>query len=626
MSEEEEEFKKTYDRQYSDKELLGRFWIYLKKYKLQLIAIIVGIVATAVVTILPPSMVQNGFDILANRTNPFPQSVEIIPSTVYLWKFQINVWKAVLPYALGYVALNLFLWLAMVLLNILVTIVSQKIIKRIQMETYESLQEHDLNYFDTQSTGQIMSRITNDSQELSEMINVVSQFISNAFVMVAVLIWMFVINWRLTFITLGMAPFVFLVAILFRRITRMTTGKWRAAIGEVNASFQESVSGIAVSKAFGREEKSREEFKVINQATFFHAKKRAFAVMGIWPLMDGISTVGVFGITLYGSWLIFGDLASSSIILLFLLLLNRFLYPLMRVASQFSVIQSGFAAMERVFSIVDAEKEITNPDNPIMRELQGQIGFENVHHQYVQGELVLKDINLNIQSGESIAVVGHTGAGKTTIASLLMRFYDISQGSIKIDKVDIREYDLHSLRSQIGLVSQDVFLFSGTVLDNIRYGKPDASLSDVQKVIDVVAAQEFIDALPDGLETELGERGKGLSAGQRQMISFARTLLTDPKILILDEATAAVDAYTEWKIQEALDKLLADRTSIVIAHRLTTIKNSDRIIVLDQGEIAEEGNHDTLMEKKGLYSELYDTYFKHQSAEWISEISEVFTD
>ncbi|MCG3257181.1 MAG: ABC transporter ATP-binding protein [Candidatus Heimdallarchaeota archaeon] len=622
----EDEFKKSYDRQYSDIELLKRFWRYLKVYKKYLLFIIVGILATAVVTILPPSMVQSAFEALADRTNPFPQAIDFMPTSLFLWKFQINLWRAVYPYAIGYVLLSLFLWLAQVLLGIIVTIVSQKIIKRIQMETYESLQEHDLRYFDTQSTGQIMSRITNDSQELNDMINVVSQFVANFFILFAVLIWMFVINWRLTFITLGMAPFVFIVAFFFRRITRLTTGKWRASIGEVNASFQESVAGISVAKAFGREKKSKEEFEVINQATFYHAKKRAFAVMGIWPLMDGISTIGVFGITLYGSWLFFGSLASSDVILLFLLLLNRFLYPLVRVASQFSIIQSGFAAMERIFSIVDAKKEITNPANPVSKELQGQITFEDVFHQYVQGELVLNNINLKIQPGESVAVVGHTGAGKTTIASLLMRFYDIFKGSIKIDGVDIRDYDLHNLRSQIGLVSQDVFLFSGTVLDNIRYGSPEASLSQVQEVINIVSAQEFIDALPDGLETELGERGKGLSAGQRQMVSFARTLLTDPKILILDEATAAVDAYTEWKIQEALDKLLADRTSIVIAHRLTTIKNSDRIIVLDQGKIVEEGDHEGLMKEKGLYSELYETYFKHQSAEWIAEISDVFTD
>ncbi|MHA1829215.1 MAG: ABC transporter ATP-binding protein, partial [Candidatus Heimdallarchaeaceae archaeon] len=426
------------------------------------------------------------------------------------------------------------------------------------------------------------------------------------------------------FVTMAMAPFVFFVAIIFRKITRLTTGNWRAAIGEVNASFQESVSGISVAKAFGREKKSKEEFEVINEATFRYAKKRAFAVMGIWPLMDGISVIGVFAITLYGSSLIFKNLASASTILLFLLLLNRFLYPLVRVASQFSTIQSGFAAMDRIFSIIDAKKEIVTPPNPVVREIEGAISFENVYHHYEPGVLVLKNFNLDIKPGESIAIVGHTGAGKTTIASLLMRFYDIAKGSLKIDGIDIRQYDLRSLRSQIGLVSQDVFLFSGTVLDNIKFGNPNATLEEVEEVINIVAAQEFIDALPQGLETVLGERGKGLSAGQRQMISFARTLLTNPKILILDEATAAVDAYTEWKIQEALEKLLSNRTSIVIAHRLTTVKNSDRIIVMDHGEIIEEGKHEDLMKRGGLYAELYETYFKHQSAEWISEISEVF--
>jgi ATP-binding cassette subfamily B protein len=569
-----------------------------------LMFIIIGIIASAVVTIFPPIMVQSAFDLLEVEAG----------------------WLAVLPYAIGYVLLSLFLWGLQVVLGIMVTIVTQKVIKQIQIETYISLQEQDLMFFDKQATGQIMSRVTNDSQELSDMLNVVTQFVSNLLILVTVLGWMFIVNWRLTLVTLIMAPFVFLVALTFRRITRRTTGDWRAAIGAVNASFQESVSGISIAKAFGREEKSKEEFEVINNDTFKYAKKRAFAVMGVWPLMDGISTLGVFGITLYGSSLIFGNLATASTILLFLLLLNRFLYPLVRVASQFSTIQSGFAAMERIFSIVDAEIEISNPESPVIKKLKGHISFEEVHQQYEEGVPVLRDINLDIKAGESIAVVGHTGAGKTTIASLLMRFYDINKGSIKIDDVDIREYDLHNLRSQIGLVSQDVFLFSGTVLDNIRYGHPTASKEEVEKVINIVAAQEFIDALPDGLETELGERGKGLSAGQRQMISFARTLLANPKILILDEATAAVDAYTEWKIQEALDKLLADRTSIVIAHRLTTIKNSDRIIVMDQGKIVEEGNHDTLIKEKGLYSELYETYFKHQSAEWISEISEVFTD
>lgn len=598
------EYKEDYDRQYSDIELIKRFWRYLVKHKGQLIIIIVSILANSGITILPPLMVRNAFDVLEAGQG----------------------WLAVMPYAIAYVGLTLFLWGIQVIQGIVVTKVTQKIIKKIQTDTYESLQDHDLSFFDKRATGKIMSRLTNDSQELNNMIAVVAQFISNFVIIFSVLAIMFAVNWQLTLVTLGMGPIVFLVGLLFRRVIRKTSGKWRAAIGEVNASFQESVAGISVAKAFRREKKSKEEFEEINEATFQHARRRALAITGIWPVMDGISILGIFGINLFGSWLVLQGITPLSTIIFFILLLNRFLYPLMRVAAQISTIQSGFAAMERIFSIIDAEKTVKNPENPVQKKLTGHIEFENVYHEYEPNEPVLKNIDFKINPGESIAIVGHTGAGKTTIASLLMRFYDISDGSIKIDGVDIRDYDLHDLRKQIGLVSQNVFLFSGTVLDNIRFGKPEASIEDVERVIKIVAAEEFIDALPDGLETELGERGKGLSAGQRQMISFARTLLTDPKILILDEATAAVDAYTEFKIQEALDHLLSNRTSIVIAHRLTTIKNSDRILVLDHGKLVEEGNHEELMEKGGLYSELYETYFKHQSAEWISEISEVFSE
>jgi len=599
----EDDFKETYDRQYSDRELIRRFGRYLAPYKWQLVIIIFTILVNAGISVLPPLMVRFAFDLLKESQE----------------------WVVVAPYAIAYIGLTILLWGLQVIQGILVTIVTQKMIKQIQMDTYMSLQEHDLSFFDKQATGKIMSRLTNDSQELNNMIMIVAQFISNFVIVFSVLGIMFYVNWRLTLVTLGMGPVVFLVGFFFRRFIRKRSGQWRAAIGEVNASFQESVAGISIAKAFGREEKSQEEFEVINEKTFQYARKRAFAITGIWPVMDGISILGVFAINLFGGWLVFNSLASSSTILLFILLLNRFLYPLMRVASQISTIQSGFAAMERIFSIIDAEKLVRNPPEPVVRSITGKITFENVYHQYEADTLVLKGINLEIQPGETIAIVGETGAGKTTIASLLMRFYDISQGTIKIDDIDIREYDLQSLRSQIGLVSQDVFLFSGTVLENITYGKPDATLEEVQEVIRIVSADEFIAALPDGLATELGERGKGLSAGQRQMISFARTLLTDPKILILDEATAAVDAYTESKIQDALEKLLANRTSIVIAHRLTTIKNADRIIVLERGQIIEEGNHESLMAKGGHYSKLYETYFKHQSAEWLSEISEVFT-
>ncbi|MHA1220791.1 MAG: ABC transporter ATP-binding protein, partial [Candidatus Heimdallarchaeota archaeon] len=423
--------EKTYDKTYSDTALLSRFWKYLTAYKLQLFFIIILILAMAGVSIIPPIMVERAYNLLVEGSGN---------------------WQVVAPFAIAYVGLSILLWILQVVLNILVTIITQKIIKRIQMETYRSLQEHDLGFFDKQATGEIMSRLTNDTQELNDMINVVAQFFSNFVIVFAVLGIMFAVNWRLALITLGMGPIVFAAALLFRRVTRRTSGKWRAAIGEVNASFQESVSGIHVAKAFGRERKSKEEFEIINDTTFQYARKRAFALTGIWPVMDGISVLGIFSINLFGSWLVIEGFSTDATVLFFILLLNRFLYPLARVASQISTIQSGFAAMERVFSIIDAEKAIKNPENPIFKNIDGLITFEQVYQHYVPETPVIKNLNLTIKPGESIAIVGETGAGKTTIASLLMRFYDINKGSIKIDGVDIRDYDLHNLRSQIGLV------------------------------------------------------------------------------------------------------------------------------------------------------------------------------
>ncbi len=594
--------QEDYDRTYSDMQLIKRFYTYLVEYKRSLIAIIGLIIGLALVNLIPPVLVSESFDALKEN----------------------KTWDDISIYVIGYVLFSVAIWILQVITNIRVTIITQRVIKRIQQDTFESLQEHDLSFFDKQATGKIMSRLTNDSQELNQMIGIVANFISNFFIIITVLVLIFFVNWRLTLVTLAIAPIVFFSAIIFRRFIRTTSKKWRDSIGKVNASVQESVSGISVAKAFGREKKSMSEFLEINESTYQIAKKRALGVTGIHPWMDAIIMLATFSITLTGSYLTFEGFADEKTLLLFLLLLTRFFGPLMRLASQMSTVQSGFAAMERVFSLIDAEKTILNPINPIEKQLDGEILLENVYFEYVENTPVLENVNLHIKPGEMIAIVGHTGAGKTTIASLLMRYYDITQGSLKIDNVEVRDFSLASLRSQIGLVSQDVFLFSGTVLDNIRYGKPDASLDEVRAAMIIVSAEEFIDALPDGLQTKLGERGQGLSAGQRQMVSFARTLITDPKILILDEATASVDAYTESRIQTALESLLKGRTSIVIAHRLTTIQNADRIIVIDQGKIVEEGNHDQLVKKKGVYNDLYETYFKHQSAEWIEDISKIY--
>ncbi|NHJ32184.1 MAG: ABC transporter ATP-binding protein, partial [Asgard group archaeon] len=356
-----ESFRSDYSIKYSDRELLSRFWRYLTAYKLEMVIIIYTILLISGFSIVPPLLVQKAYGILEAGGN----------------------WTSIANYAISYVGLSIYLWLLQLVQGIFITLVTQKVIKTIQMETYVSLQEHDLGFFDVQATGEIMSRITNDSQELNNMITVVGQFISNFVIVFSVLGIMLAVNWKLGLVTLGMGPVVFIAAFMFRRFTRKTSGKWRAAIAEVNTSFQESVSGISVAKAFGREEKSKEEFEVINDTTFRMARKRALAMAGIWPVMDGISTLAVFSINLFGSWLVLQTFASTSTIVFFILLLNRFLYPLARVASQISTVQSGFAAMERIFSIIDAEKIVKNPEDPVFKEITGRITFDKVDHEYV---------------------------------------------------------------------------------------------------------------------------------------------------------------------------------------------------------------------------------------------------
>ncbi|MHA1917899.1 MAG: ABC transporter ATP-binding protein, partial [Candidatus Ranarchaeia archaeon] len=335
--------------------------------------------------------------------------------------------------------------------------------------------------------------------------------------------------------------------------------------------------------------------------------------------LDIIHALNIFLIIQFGgSSIVQGFTALSPIgLYLFVVYMQRFFFPLMQVSTYYNNIQSGLAAFQRILEIVDAEVEVKQEKDTVKVEsIKGEIKFENVSFHYVEGEQVFSDFNLTIKPGEKLAIVGHTGSGKTSLASLIGRFYEFQKGKISIDGKDIRKLDLKSFRRHVGLVQQDVFLFSGTIRENIIYGNRKATDADIERTLKAIKADEFIQYLPEGLDTNVRERGSRLSLGQRQLVSFARALLADPKILILDEATSSVDAYTEAVIQEALENLLEDRTAIIIAHRLSTVKNADRIIVLDKGKIIEEGPHDELMNAKGLYSELYDTYFKHRSPDW----------
>jgi ABC-type multidrug transport system fused ATPase/permease subunit len=425
------------------------------------------------------------------------------------------------------------------------------------------------------------------------------------------------INLRLALITLTIAPIVVVVALAFRRIARYTTTQARRVLAEVNANVQESITGIGVAKNFRQEQRIYDEFKPVNAQAYRLSLRQGLTFSSIFPILGTISGIGTALVIYFGGMSVIGGLVSAGDLYLFLEGINLFWFPLISIASFWSQFQLGLAASERVFALIDAEPRVIQTDDQPAPHLKGRIEFRDVDFRYTANEVVLEGFSLTIREGETLALVGHTGAGKSSLGKLVARFYEFQGGALLVDGQDIRSFNLDSYRRQLGIVPQTPFLFAGTVADNIRYGRPEATEEEVVHAASRVGGGDWLEALPQGLETPVGEEGKGISMGQRQLVALARVLLQNPAILILDEATASVDPLTEAQIQEGLDVVLRDRTAIVIAHRLSTIKSADRIIVLRNGKILEEGNHAALMARGGHYAELYDTYFRHQSLEYI---------
>ncbi|HYF64675.1 MAG TPA: ABC transporter ATP-binding protein, partial [Herpetosiphonaceae bacterium] len=383
--------------------------------------------------------------------------------------------------------------------------------------------------------------------------------------------------------------------------------------------IQETVSGIAVAKSFRQETAIYGEFTEVNKQSWAVNLRSRYVFSAIFPLLNALAGIGTAALVYFGGLAVRDASLSIGDWFLFIQGLGLFWFPLTSIASFWSQFQLGLAAGERVFALIDAEAKVVQTGARALPDIRGEIRFEDVRFSYKDDEVVLPGLSLGIAAGETVALVGHTGSGKSSIAKLIARFYEFQGGTISIDGVDIRELDLARYRTQLGIVTQTPFLFDGTVMENIRYGRPEASDDEVRAVAATVGQGDWIRSLPKGLETEVGERGGNLSLGQRQIVALARVLLQDPAIFILDEATASIDPLTETQIQEGLDLVLADRTSIVIAHRLSTVRNADRIIVLRQGQIIEQGDHDGLLEAGGHYAELYNTYFRHQSLEYIEE-------
>jgi ATP-binding cassette subfamily B protein len=416
---------------------------------------------------------------------------------------------------------------------------------------------------------------------------------------------------------------VFLIALGFRRLARVTTKKGMQAMADVNSAIKETVSGISIAKNFRQEMNIFEEFNTANRKSYRFNIQRGFILSLIFPVLNGVT--GIFtAILLY-----FGGLSASSLLIsvgawyLFLLSLDRFLWPVLNLSAFWAQIQSGLSAAERVFALIDAEPAVIQSEHKPVERLSGEVEFRQVSFRYGKNEAVLCDFDLHIRPGEKLAIVGHTGSGKTSIARLITRFYEFEGGQILVDGQDIRTFDLLSYRRNLGIVSQVPFLFSGTVAGNIRYARPETTDDEILAIARRIGSGDWLETLSDGLETQVGERGSRLSMGQRQLVALMRVLVQKPAIFILDEATASIDPFTEWQIQQALNLILSKATSILVAHRLSTVRAADRIIVLDRGAILEEGDHQTLLLKNGHYALLYNTYFRHQSLAYIEQVKEI---
>ncbi len=598
----------AYDRSYTDRQLLGRISAYFRPQakRVSIVALLVALISLAAT--ITPIVIARGIDSLGSdqRTQLLLGLAALVAglgATVWLFNF-IRLRLAVR--AVGDVVLAL------------------------REDAFGAVLRRDSAFFDRYASGRIVSRVTTDTQDFAAVVTLTIELLSQLVLVLVVTVVLLVVNWRMGLIVLAIGPVVVGVALGFRQLARWAMRQSQRANAEVNAIIQETLSGIAVAKNFRQEATIFADFQATNQLAYRVQIRRAMVFGSIFPLLNTLSGASTALVVYVGGLLVLDKSVSVGDWYLFVQSLALFFYPLTSIASFWSQFQQGLAASERVFALIDAETSVVQHASEPVGRLKGDIRFTGVTFAYgktadagqqrVEGaspsSAVLANFSLHIPAGQMLAIVGHTGAGKSSIVKLLTRSYEFQGGQISIDGGDIRSLDLAQYRRQLGLVPQQPVLFAGTVADNIRFGKPEASDAAVEAATRQLGDSSWVDDLPNGLQTEVGERGLRLSLGQRQLVALARVLFHNPAILLLDEATASIDPITEAQVQAGLATALHGRTSIIIAHRLSTVRAADRIIVLDRGQIIEKGTHDQLLADGGHYAELYATYFRHQATEY----------
>ncbi len=615
-----------YDRVYKDRDLVNRVLSYFQPYKKMMLIVIIFLFLQSFTNSLIPIISREAINGLEQK-----QTLEEQQLYIYIL-------------ILFTLILNVLVWVFNYFRQIYTAIIIGDVVLDLRRDVNKSVLNNDLSFFDKYPTGKIVSRINTDSRDFGQTTNQLMSTLSSLLLVFIIFGVMLIINWKLTLIVLIMVPLIFIIAFSFRKMARRLTLFGQRALAIVNAFVQESFTGIQIAKTFRQEDKLFTKFKIVNEQSYKANLKRAYLFNFIFPALSTVQGVVLaLLVTIGGTAIINGDLKAGDFYL-FLQSLQLFFFPLFTLASFWPSFQSGLAASERIFALIDTPPIVVQNDSIYAENVKGEIVFDNLDFSYSEAFLrsnsgkihnkiqtnandrelkVFNHFSLKIKPGESVAIVGHTGAGKSSLAKLLARFYEFQGGDILIDGISIRNYDLKSYRKQIGIIHQIPFLWNDTLENNIKYGSSNITRKRVLWALEQAGGSDWVEDLPEGLNTNIRERGALLSMGQRQLVSLARVLIEDPSILVLDEATSSVDPFTETRIQDALEKTIKGRTSIIIAHRLWTVRHVDRIIVLDHGKIVEEGNHDELMEQNGFYAKLYNTYFRHQSLSYIENLKKL---